>query len=444
MSEREWQIGICGTFDVENYGDLLFSLIAEAELRQRLGPVKTHRFSYRPKALPDWPYAVTSLAELPEAASNLDGMMIGGGALVRFDKAVAPDYGPLTPDIHHPTGYWLTPIFIASQYNCPVVWNALGVEGEIPAWAEPLLGLAINLSDYVAVRDEPSRLALAPYAQTVEIKVVPDTAFGLPNLINIKRPSNAYTNLCETLRLNRPYIIVQATEGLKAFCQLVRDQPQIFDTYQLVVLPIGPILGDDAQALSAELPGSICPPNWPDPLVIAELIGHAEAVVGTSLHLAITALAFGVPVFRPAENFRGKYATLLNFDTVIPFKSGAEIDPQVFVGKIGRSEPSPLAVEALSRLSKHWDDIALVLRSERSSDSPIALGRFWQSLPNQLETEAVRSNAALAEREAVRTEREAVLSKLDAMYNSTSWKITRPLRALGRKLGWHKSEANHD
>ena len=51
-------------------------------------------------------------------------------------------------------------------------------------------------------------------------------------------------------------------------------------------------------------------PAWPGPTLLAELIGHASAAVGVSLHLAITALAFGVPVFRPAHAFRGKYEVL--------------------------------------------------------------------------------------------------------------------------------------
>ena len=32
MTDGRWEVGICGTFDVSNYGDLLFPLIAEAEL----------------------------------------------------------------------------------------------------------------------------------------------------------------------------------------------------------------------------------------------------------------------------------------------------------------------------------------------------------------------------------------------------------------------------
>ncbi|MEA2489203.1 MAG: lipopolysaccharide transport system ATP-binding protein, partial [Acidobacteriota bacterium] len=88
MTDREWQIGIVGTFDVENYGDLLFPLIAEAELRERLGSVTLHRFSYHAKTPPAWPYAVTSVADLPEVIDRLDALLIGGGFLIRFDKRV--------------------------------------------------------------------------------------------------------------------------------------------------------------------------------------------------------------------------------------------------------------------------------------------------------------------------------------------------------------------
>jgi lipopolysaccharide transport system ATP-binding protein len=49
METREWQVGIVGTLEVENYGDLLFPLIAEAELSQRLGKVKLHCFAYAGK-----------------------------------------------------------------------------------------------------------------------------------------------------------------------------------------------------------------------------------------------------------------------------------------------------------------------------------------------------------------------------------------------------------
>ena len=171
------QIGIFGTFDVENYGDLLFPLIAEAELSQRLGPIKLRIFSYHRKTPQQWPYAVTSLTELPEMIDSLDGVVIGGGHVLRFDKQIAPNYSPPIPLIHHPTGYWLTPILVALQARVPVAWNAPGVHGDIPEWANPLVELAINGSRYVSVRDELSRQALLCFADDMQVHLVPDSCF---------------------------------------------------------------------------------------------------------------------------------------------------------------------------------------------------------------------------------------------------------------------------
>ncbi len=407
MSDREWHIGICGTFDVANYGDLLFPLLAEAELRQRLGLVNLKRYSYHSKVLGEWPYPVHSVTELPAAAGQLDGLLIGGGDLIRFDKAVAPGYGPTTPSIHHPTGYWLTPMLIALQQGCPVAWNAPGVHGEMPAWAEPLLQTAIRLSSYVAVRDAASRQLLSRFASEAEIRVVPDTALGAARLVNVQRPSEEYHRLRESVGLQRPYIVVQATPGLGAFARLVRNHPQLFRDYQLVILPFGPVLGDHVGLFDDDLPNSLRLTTWPGPLLITELIGQAVAVVGVSLHLALAALALGVPVFRPADARDGKYAILQGFDKIVPFDRETGIDPQAFAAKLGRAEPSPATREALGRVSAHWDAVAAAFAAGRSSATREAFGRFWQSAPGWLEARAARGAAALAARDATLVQREA-------------------------------------
>ena len=442
MINQERHIGICGTFDVENYGDLLFPLIAEAELRRRLGALQLHRFSYHRKSPDNWPFAVTSLADLPAAAGGLDGMIIGGGDIIRFDQAIAPGYFPLTPDLHHPTGYWLTPMLMALQHGRPVVWNAPGVHGVIPTWAEPLLKLTVTQCNYVSVRDEASRRALGCFAKKGVIQVVPDTAFGVAQLINGERPSAEYLRLRESLGLKAPYIIVQATTGLEAFSRLVRNYPEAFREHQLVILPIGPVLGDDATSFGDSLPGSIRLTTWPSPLLLTELIGHAAAAVGISLHLTIAALAFGVPVFRPAGIFDGKYAVLLEFNTVTTFDNSSEIDPQWFAAKLGRTTPSAAVQAAVSQLSKHWDCIAasFVVNDARPATLE-TLARFWQSLPSLLEAGDTRCEMALAERDAMRIECDAMRTERDAIYDSNSWKITAPLRALDRCL-WRQKTNN--
>jgi lipopolysaccharide transport system ATP-binding protein len=341
MQDRQWQVGVCGTFDVANYGDLLFPLIAEAELTQRLGSVLLHRFSYGARTPPEWPYAVTSVTHLPEFVDRLDGLLIGGGFLIRFDKQVAPGYGPPNPEVHHPTGYWLTPALIALQHDVPVVWNAPGMHSnEIPEWAGPLVERALTLSRYVSVRDEPSRSALSALTDA-PVAVVPDTGFGILRLLDLDgTPSPEYSSLRRALGLEEPYIVVQATLGLEGFVRFVKQHAPVFQGHRFVALPIGPALGEDTAIIDADLPSLVRVPDWPGPLLIAELIARSEAVVGHSYHLCVTALAAGVPVFTGQDLSSGKYTALQHFESIFPLPSDGSIDPHWFLARVGRNARS--------------------------------------------------------------------------------------------------------
>lgn len=445
MNEREWQVGVVGTFDLENYGDLLFPLIAEAELTERLGSVKLHRFSYHAKTPPEWPYEVTSVADLAREAIPLDALLIGGGFLIRFDKAVAPGYGPPAPGIHHPTGYWLTPALMALQRGVPVIWNAPGMHrNEIPAWAEPLLKLALDLSGYVAVRDAPSQAALARLT-TGPITVVPDTAFGLPRLL-ARTPSGEVTRLREAAGLTEPYVVVQAALGLEDFLRFVKKYADRFRGLRFLALPIGPVLGDDPAILEEGLPEVVRLPSWPHPLLLAELISQAEAVVGHSYHLAITALAAGVPVFTTQDLSQGKYSALAGLGAIFRLPVESRLDPDWLLARLGKAAPSAAVRSMLDSLAGHWDHVAEVLRTGPTAPQP-ELDQFWQELPGWLEspvaTEALKKDLAdqwerieelgrlmsLARTQiAVRDQRMA------AIHSSNSWKLTSPLRFFGRRL----------
>lgn len=405
MIERKLQIGIFGTFDLENYGDLLFPLIAEAELSKRLGPITLHRFSYTNKTPPDWPYAVTSLAELPEAINGLDGVLIGGGHILRFDKEVAPGYAPSTPDIHEPTGNWLTPILMALQRGIPVAWNAPGAHGDVPPWADPLMELAVKGSRYICVRDQQSRQAVARFACDAKVPVVPDSAIGIARLVNTRAPSQDFTRLREARGLTGEYVIVQATPKLEAFARFLRSQPRPFRNYKLIVLPTGPVFGENEAVFGHGLPGAVRLNVWPNPLLLAELIAGASAVIGISLHLSLTALAFGVPLFRPADAFGGKHAVLLEHDGVFPFDDKGEIDSRQFAVGLGRKTPSPAVNAALCKLTDHWDTVADVFlnEAETSASTLRAINYLWQAMPALLENNAAASIGAPERDSQIRT-----------------------------------------
>jgi hypothetical protein len=83
-------------------------------------------------------------------------------AVIRFDRDVAPGYGPTDAVTHHPTGYWLEPTLLAQAAGLPIAWNAVQVFGEPPDWLTGVLGAALERVGLVAVRDEPSLRTIAP------------------------------------------------------------------------------------------------------------------------------------------------------------------------------------------------------------------------------------------------------------------------------------------
>ena len=379
------EIGIAGTFDVQNLGDLLFPIVAETELSRRIGPVNLHRFSYGEKSPPDWPYRVESVASLPRRAADLDAMLIGGGHLIRFDKAVAPGYGPPSPDIHHPTGYWLMPALLALQSGCPVIWNAVETWREVPEWAAPLLRAALENSSYVAVRHAHSRDDLLPFANGVPVEVVPDTCFGIGRIVDPTRPSDRYLQLRRDAGLRPPYIVVQATSHQAGFVRFLRRHRTRFAGYQFVSVPIGPVLGDHDGAL-AELEDLVTLPSWPDPRVLAEVIAGSSGVVGISLHLAIIAMSFGLPVFRPDSIVLGKYAALAQYETVHTFRHDGEIEPGWFHQRLDQRGLGSELPETFRALDAHWDKVAACVSVARNKASSGMLDVFAQQLPGLLET----------------------------------------------------------
>ena len=449
MAERKWEIGISGTFDVANYGDLLFPLIAEAELTERLGSVNLNRFSYQGKIQTEWPFQVTSVTELPHMIQGLDGMLIGGGFLIRFDKDVAPGYISPAPYIHHPTGFWLTPALMALQHDVPLAWNSPGTDGKsIPDWAKPLMEMVLRQSSYVSVRDESSRAELETVTNE-PVTLVPDTAFGIPRLLNLGgAPSGEFTHFCEASNLEGPYVIVQAKPGMEGFVAFVEKHFDRWRNIRFLTLPISPALGDRAEILDTGLPCIVRPAYWPGPLVIAELIGRAEAVVGHSYHLCVTALSSGVPVFARHGLPECKYSVLRNFDGF--FVLSPDLDPDIdwFLARVGRRPRSAAARATHEPLCHHWNRIAAAFKNGTVRTAP-ALNRVWQTLPGFLEDMAEnqrQQEGALQERASLesamnetmvqltkaRAERDSRDARIGDIMNSLSWRLTAPLRFAGR------------
>ena len=183
----------------------------------------------------------------------------------------------------------------------------------------------------------PTKVELARLTTTA-ISVVPDTGFGLESLLP-RTTSTDFDRLRDELGLDEPYIVVQASLTSERFIRFVQSNADRFGAYRFLAVPAGPVLGD-ANHILADLPGVIMMPNWPSPLLLAELVRHAEALVGHSYHFAITGFVCGVPVFTPEELSTGKYSAFAGLDGISALITEPESAVDHFLG-IGRREPLP-------------------------------------------------------------------------------------------------------
>jgi hypothetical protein len=367
------RVGVVGTFDVENFGDLLFPLLAERELGERLPGFEVVLYSYREKTAEDWPYPVRSLARLPADVAGLDLLVVGGGYLVRFEKEIAPGYFPESGDLHHPTGYWLMPTLLAAAYGVPVAWNSLSVASETPEWATGLLSLAVRSAAYVSVRDEPSLEELRRVAPGALVHLVSDIGFGTGRLLP-DAPSDAFRAFLPDTGLTEPYLIVQASPFLLEHTQQIDRALRESGAAARAVLelPISPALEDRVGLLELERP-TVRPASWPHPLLLAEIVARSDAVLARSLHLSVVALASGVPVHRHRSALDLKYEPLGELPGVHFWEDRQDATGVLDAG-LGRSAPGPEIAERLAELRVHWDAIAALVGSSGRPGPEVAAG----------------------------------------------------------------------
>lgn len=352
LKARPARVAITGTFDVANFGDLLFPVIAGHELSARLGAVELEVFSYHRRSSSSWPYDVTALEELPDRLADFDLVLVGGGDLVRFDQEVAPGYTPPSPQVRHPLGYWLDPSLMAVDAGVAVAWNAVGSLHDVPAEHQPDVAAALRGASYLAVRDEPTRRRLSDVDPVARVSVRPDTVWGARHLVEAHgNPISARVGV-------RPgYVMVQACEPLDGVIRSLAAQ--LGGARDVVVASVSSCLGDDATRWS-DVPGVVIAPEWQHPLDLAGLIAGAAAVVCTSLHASIVALACAVPVVRPTADPGSKHAALTGLAGITWFDWATPIGGEAVESAI-RGSTAVVWPDASAELDDHWNRVAALV-----------------------------------------------------------------------------------
>jgi lipopolysaccharide transport system ATP-binding protein len=349
-------VGMVGTFDVRNYGDLLFPLIAAAALERRDRRIRVVPFSVTGQPASSWPFEVRPLDELIGSLSTLSAMLIGGGQILRFDKAYpipAPENAGL------PYAYWLTPAVLAALAGKPVIWNAVGASTGWPhaPWHDELLRRALAASYFVGVRDAVSRDDLSALAPDADIRLLPDTAFGLSRLWPFAAESSEFKSWRTALGLKGRYIVVQASKVLRRHGATVEWLMTEMGGIDAVLLPICWCHDDRAEAFPP-LKGRILPSReWLHPALISEIIARSAFVLASSLHASITALSYGVPAALAPRSADRKYGMLDAFDGIAAIDKRPDLSGLVRRGR----QVEQQVVDCADRLDCYWDAVMNVV-----------------------------------------------------------------------------------
>lgn len=297
-----------GTFDVANYGDLLFPFVARHRLaRLGLGVTPVSPTMQRvPFADALQPRTIAAVAD----GAGAEAVLIGGGEIAHGAPAhFLAEYaiGDL-PQWAYPS-LWCGASLIGALADKPIIWNAPGAPGPFPEpMRRTILGAVLDAADYVAVRDETSRRHVGGVAT-----VVPDTIAELPTVWSPSMLGEVFRTLCARKEIPADTALLAVhvrpsgvgPEGMAALGAAL-DAFAAARGLTPLLIAIGASLGDREaiEELSAVLKGPhICLDDPHTLTEIAAAIAHAKGYVGNSMHGYITALAYGragVIVARPA------------------------------------------------------------------------------------------------------------------------------------------------
>lgn len=372
-----------GTFDVANYGDLLFPLVIERRLGGDVDEIlHVSPVGGAPPTADGRPS--TDPAAVAHRSGPVGAVVVGGGNLIVAGRSGQAAYAG-DPVLAYPD-LWLGAAALAVRRRVPLVVNGPGVPLPLDPVSAALARALWSGAARVAVRDVASARRLTRAVGPAP-DVVPDTALDVSELWSPGELATARRALLEaaghpaharTLAVHVKGSWATADlAGVAAAVDAIAGAAGAVP----VLVAIGPCHGDDraARAVGAALGEPAIVLDRLDRLVdVAAVIAGSVAYVGSSLHGMVTARAFATPgllVAPPGPHRDPKFAGFL--DQV--GWSGRLVDSWgAAAGDRGWCHVGPddhvSLLRARRRLDEHWDAVRTALVAPPPPRGPIARG----------------------------------------------------------------------
>lgn len=365
-----------GAFDHESYGDVLFPKMLE-----HLLPDFSITHVAPTNIVTQWTDAcpIISTAEAIQR-TDWDGIIVGGGDIIhtgvwsteKWEQNAALPFG-------HLPGLWAGAAFLSAKLNIPIVWNAPGVPLPFDPWFAETAKLALACTDYITVRDAPSKQLLTPFTDK-PITIIPDSALILNRVWETPPTDDTIV-----FAVSKKDTALYATEINTVIRKL--KTASAAGTRKVVVAPLMNwqfenesqeewLLRHAIDASFAETCTSL--------EATAKLIGCSSGYIGHSLHGLITAIACGVPavlitptISNKAHKYKGFFDTI-ELDaacyTAATWKEAGE--------KLLQQKPAAVRTETIAAFDRHIETIRTILLAGRIDKTD-----YWDQLSEKFKQE---------------------------------------------------------
>ena len=340
-----------GTFDVNNYGDLLFPHIAEYRLPnhkwEHISP--TNRLTAFKDSKP-----IISFEEAKNR--NYDAMVTGGGNIVHLSYNNKTVYKSIKGFSY--ANLWVGAAKLAIKNKIPHIFNAPGVSENFTTFFKRKIAKTVfRKSEYVSFRENLSLKLVSKLSNNkFNISIVPDTAFEINKLWPIKshekgsyitvnlneryhtpinKTASALDKLSEKFNLPIKFVVIGACHGDKEFTAKVSKK--MTSKHEIVE--------------SNELKK------------MALTIGEGRFFLGSSMHGFITALSYSVPTIlvlnnKPMHKFIGllELTGIHKNSICCSFEDALSVTHPAFLTEIVKKK-----IE--SQLNLHWSTVDKAIKT---------------------------------------------------------------------------------
>jgi len=358
------KVFLAGIFDLPNYGDLLFPLIA----RWRLESAGVDVIPVAPTSrAPHWDDAMVPVDVATMLTEPVDAVLIGGGYMINVHPMNFEEYADGGTSDWAMAGVWLGATMAGALHDAPVLWNAPGVPHPHGRRIRPLVDAALSAAGYVSVRDRGGAELLAAPA-SVDVSIVPDTIADLARMWPKDSLSESFHSLMKRKNADpsERYLALhlrdRSVAGL-SMADLAARVERFASVHGLIPLLVAVGRSHDdpktARALARHLRGRHILLDDPSGLrEITAVLAHSTVYIGASLHGYIASSAYGVPgvlVARPAYR---KFAGFLeNTARLEDLARTWEEAFEVGAARANEARSTRIPNEALTALDAHWTRI---------------------------------------------------------------------------------------